>query len=403
MTRTAEELGFDSERLARVDALLHRYVDDGKLPGTILQVARHGEVAHTDVYGWADVAARRPLAEDAIVRLYSMTKPITSVALMMLYEEGEVLLDNPVSRFIPEFAEARVYAGDGVEPVPVTRRVTVHDMLTHMGGVTQGFMPGPVGAMYRDAGLGDLVRSPNADLEEACARIGRLPLVSQPGERWNYGHSTDVVGRIVEVVSGKPFDDFCRTRIFDPLGMVDTDFWCPPEKTDRLAASYWRTATERMRLADGSGAESRRRSRPRFLSGAGGLLSTLADYHRFTDMLRRGGARDGARILSPRTLAFMTRNHLPGGRTLGDDAVFLEPARHGVGFGLGFAVVLDAAQTHQLCSPGEYYWGGAASTVFWVDPVEDLTVIFLTQLLPSSTYPLRPALRAGVYQALVGR
>jgi CubicO group peptidase (beta-lactamase class C family) len=184
--------------------------------------------------------------------------------------------------------------------------------------------------------------------------------------------------------------------------MVDTDFWCPPEKTDRLAACYWRTATERMRLADGSGTESRRRSRPRFLSGAGGLLSTLADYHRFTDMLRRGGERNGARILSPRTLAFMTRNHLPGGRTLGDDAVFLEPARHGVGFGLGFAVVLDPAQTHQLCSPGEYYWGGAASTAFWVDPVEDVTVIFLTQLMPSSTYPLRPALRAGVYQALLG-
>lgn len=397
-----EDLGFDGERLARLDAVLHRYVDEGRLPFTILQIARHGEVAHRDVYGFADVETRAPITDDAIVRIYSMTKPVVSVACMMLVEEGHFHLDNALSRYIPEFADAHVWAGTQHDPVPVERPVTVHDALTHLSGVTAGFMPGPVAERYRRAGLGDLLRGPTGTLADVCATIARLPLVAQPGTKWEYGHSTDLVARVVEVVSGMELDEFCRTRIFEPLRMHDTGFWCPREQAHRLPALYARTLTERLRQIDGAGTQSRGLARPTFLSGAGGLYSTLADYSRFVEMLRRGGELDGTRLLSPRTVAFMTRNHLPGGRSLGDDAAFLESTPHGTGFGLGFAVVLDPGQTHQLGNPGEYYWGGAASTVFWVDPVDDVTVVFLTQLLPSSTYPLRPLLRAGVYQALIG-
>jgi CubicO group peptidase (beta-lactamase class C family) len=401
MVAAPEDLGFDARRLGRLDAMLHRYVDDGRLPFSIVQVARHGEVAHTDVYGFADIAARTPIAEDAIVRIYSMTKPVVSVACMMLFEEGHFHLDNALSRFIPEFADASVWAGEGADPVPLARPVTVHDALTHLSGVTAGFMPGPVAKRYREAGLGDLTRRPAGTLADVCATVARLPLVAQPGTKWEYGHSTDLVARVVEVVSGMEIDAFCRTRIFEPLGMRDTEFWCPPEKADRLPALYAKTLADRMREIDAAGTASRSLERPAFLSGAGGLFSTLADYARFVEMLRRGGELDGVRLLSPRTVRFMARNHLPGGRSLGDDAAFLESTPHGTGFGLGFAVVLDPGRSHQLANPGEHYWGGAASTVFWIDPVDDVTVIFLTQLMPSSSYPLRAQLRAGVYQALV--
>jgi CubicO group peptidase (beta-lactamase class C family) len=397
--------GFDPGRLRRLDAVLHRYVDEGRLPGISLQVTRHGEVVHRDVYGFADVAARTPLAEDSIFRIYSMTKPVVSLAAMMLVEEGAFLLDNAVSRFVPEFAESRVFVGgDHADPrtEPARRPITVHDLLTHQAGLTAGFMGGPVARMYRERDLGDLVRGPRGTLAEAVARLATLPLVSHPGERWNYGMSTDVLGRVVEVASGTELDAFCARRIFEPLGMRDTGFWVPPDQAPRLVASYARTPTERLRLLEAGGPESPRTHRPRFLSGAGGLVSTVADYQRFVDLLRGGGALDGERLVSPRTVDLMRQNHLPGGRALGADAVFLEKAPDGVGFGLGFAVVIDPAATHTPCSAGEYYWGGAASTAFWIDPIADVAVIFMTQLVPSSTYPLRAQLRTGVYQALVG-
>lgn len=398
---TPHALGFDARRLSRIDSVCARYVDEGKLPFTILQIARDGQIVHTHSYGWADVDAQLPIQQDVVVRVYSMTKPVTSVALMMLVEEGTVLLDNAVSRFIPEFAGARVWVGPDTDPIPVERPVTVHDVMTHQAGVTAGFLPDDIAPLYRQAGLGDLMRAPDCDLAEACERVARIPLVAQPGDRWNYGMSTDVVGRIIEVASGMALDDYLDERIFAPLRMPDTGFWCRSDQVERLTACYARTPKERMRLIDGSGAGSRRLNRPRFLSGAGGLVSSLADYSRFLEMLRRGGALDGVRLIAPRTVDLMTRNHLSGGRSMGDDAAFLEATPEGTGFGLGFAVVLDPALTHTLCSPGEYYWGGAASTVFWVDPVEQITVIFLTQLLPSVTYPLRSQLRNLVYQALV--
>jgi CubicO group peptidase (beta-lactamase class C family) len=369
-----------------------------------VQVARHGEVVHRDAYGWADVEARRPITDDTIFRIYSMTKPIVSVALMMLVEEGQLLLDNRLSRFVPEFANARVFVGGDREnphTEPARREITVHDLLTHQSGLTAGFMGGVVSEIYRDNGFGDLMRGPRGTLAEATARLGGMPLVAHPGDRWHYGMSTDVVGRVVEVLSGTELDEFCATRIFEPLGMPDTGFFVPPQRADRLAACYARTPDERMRLVDTGGAGSKRTVRPEFLAGGGGLMSTVADYQRFVDMLRLGGELDGVRILGPRTIDLMRRNHLPGGRALGDDALYLEKGSEGVGFGLGFGVVIDPAATRNLCTEGEYYWGGAASTVFWIDPVEDVTVIFMTQLMPSSTYPIRLQLRTGVYQALI--
>lgn len=399
----AVDHGIDRERLGRLDAVLHRYVDDGRLPGVQTLVSRRGELVHRDRYGVTDVETGAPVAEDTLYRLYSMTKPVTSVALMMLYEEGALLLEDPVGRWLPELADLRVWV-DGTADDPVTRPLeaplTVHHVLTHTSGLTYGFQYAhPVDELYRREDLGTF-GVPSYDLDECLARLGRQPLLFEPGTRWNYSMSTDVGGALVERISGMPLDAFLRTRVFEPLGMVDTGFVAPEADLDRCSALYACTPSTPMLPM----APARSMTRPpTLLSGGGGLVGTADDYLRFCHMLLGGGALDGVRLLSPRTLRLMTTNHLPGGRTLNEmgQTTFSEVTMEGTGFGLGFSVLLDPAANRSLGSPGLSAWGGAASTAFWVDPAEELAVVFMTQLLPSTTYPLRRHLQAGVYQALV--
>ncbi|HET6705269.1 serine hydrolase domain-containing protein [Amycolatopsis sp.] len=397
------EAGFDAARLSRIDAHFDRYVENGRLPGWLVVVSRHGRVVHVGHGGYRDVEASLPVETGTLWRIFSMTKPITSVAAMMLAEEGLLELDDPISRWLPEFAAPRVYVkGSALAPVtePATSPIRVWHLLTHTAGLTYGFHHGhPVDAIYRAAGF-EWGTPRGADLAECCARWAALPLLFQPGAEWNYSVATDVLGRLVEVVSGVPLDEFFASRIFTPLGMTDTGFVAPAPA--RLAAMYVRDpASGRAVRNDAFGRLGT--ARPDCLSGGGGLVSSAPDYWRFTEMLLRGGALDGVRLLAPRTVSLMASNHLPGhvdleafGRPL-----FAEMPFDGHGFGLGFSVLEDPVKARTLASAGEFAWGGAASTAFWVDPDEDLTVGFYTQLLPSSTYRLRPQLRQLVYQALV--
>ena len=399
------EAGFDGDRLARIDAHFRRYVDDGRLPGWLVLVARAGKVVHLSTYGQRDKEADLPVELDTVFRIYSMTKPVTSVAAMMLYEEGAFELKDPVSRFIPSFADTRVYrSGSALKPdtEPLVEPVRIWHLLTHTSGLTYGFHhTHPVDAMYRAAGF-EWGSPPDVDLAEACDRWASMPLLFQPGSEWNYGVSTDVLGRVVEVASGQTLDRFFTERIFEPLGMPDTGFTVPPGDLERLAALYVAMPGSAVPVrSDAMGDIAK--TAPPFLSGGGGLVSTAADYHRFTELLRNGGELEGTRLLGTRTVRYMTRNHLPGGADLESFGrpLFAETTYEGVGFGLGFSVVLDAVANRVLSGNGEFAWGGAASTGFWVDPTEQLTALFLTQLLPSSTHPIRPQLRQLVYQALV--
>jgi CubicO group peptidase (beta-lactamase class C family) len=342
---------------------------------------------------------------DTLWRIYSMTKPLTTVAAMALWEEGGFELTDEVSRWIPAFADVRVYdKGSAVRPftVPATEPVRVWHLLTHTAGLTYGFMyTSPVDAIYRSAGY-EWGTPPGVDLAQACDRWASLPLLFQPGTRWGYSVATDVLGRLVELVSGQSLDEFLADRILGPLKMSDTRWWVDDADADRLAALYLPDpATGRAVREERLSAAALRK--PTMLSGGGGLVSTAADYHRFTQMLLRGGELDGARILGSRTVRFMTTNHLPGGLDLGQLSTggFAETTFDGIGFGLGFAVVEDPVPSRTLASRGEYFWGGAASTTFWVDPAEELTAMLFTQLLPSSTHPVRPQLRQLVYSALV--
>jgi CubicO group peptidase (beta-lactamase class C family) len=400
------EAGFDPERLLRIDRHFARYVEDGRLPGWLLTVSRYGRLAYVARCGSRDLEAGLPVTEDTLWRIYSMTKPVTSVAAMMLYEEGALALTDPVSRFIPAFAGVRVFAGGSdlrALTVPATEPIRIWHLLTHTAGLTYGFHRAhPVDAMYRAAGFElDLPRG--KDLAQACDTWAGLPLLFQPGTEWNYSVATDVLGRVVEVAAGCPLDEFLADRILAPLGMTDTAFWSGDA---RLAALYTPDAGGIASRIDVLGKTAVRR--PAMLSGGGGLVSTAADYHRFTQMLldrqeSPGGELDGVRLLSPRTVRYMTRNHLPGGRDLETFGrpLFAGYPMAGLGFGLGFAVVEDPLPGKVDCSAGEYSWGGAASTAFWVDPAQELTVSFFTQLLPSSSYPIRQQLRQLVYQALI--
>ncbi len=403
------EAGFSKERLARIDRHFARYVDDGRLPGWLLTVSRHGRLAHVSRYGLRDIEAGLPVEPGTLWRIFSMTKPVTSVAAMMLYEEGAFELTDPVSAFIPSFGGVRVYAGGPeLKPVtvPVTEPVRIWHLLTHTAGLTYGFhRVHPVDAMYRNAGF-EWTSPAGVDLAGCCDIWAGLPLLSQPGTEWNYSVATDVLGRVVEVASGQSLDEFFSSRILRPLGMTDTCFQIAAEEdATRLAALYTPDEGNKAVRNDLLGALGR--SRPRWLSGGAGLLSTAADYHRFTQMLLHrpdspAGELDGTQLLAPRTVAYMARNHLPGGadlETAGRRLIADAPA-HGVGFGLGFSVVLDPAAGKMLCNEGEFAWGGAANTAFWIDPAEQLTVCFYTQLLPTSAHRIRPQLRQLVYQAL---
>jgi CubicO group peptidase (beta-lactamase class C family) len=392
-----------AERLARVDAAMHAYVDAGKLPGVQTLVSRRGELVHHDCYGFADVEAEQPVAPETLYRIYSMTKPITSVALMMLYEEGVFLLENPVHRFLPEFADVRVWDGGTAEDPqtrPASRAITVHDVLTHMSGLTYGFhFANPVDELYRQHDLGNFT-VPDYSLAEGMERLASLPLLFDPGTSWNYSMSTDVCGRLVEVMSGLSLDEFLQQRILGPLGMVDTAFHAPEADLGRCCPLYTRGADGSLhRFAPPASMVAP----PKFLSGGGGLVSTAGDYLRFTHLLLGEGELDGVRLLGPRTVRYMARNHLTGGKLLNEmgQSTFAEAAMEGTGFGLGFSVVEDAAALQNLASEGEFGWGGAASTAFWVDPVEEICVVFMTQLLPSNTYPMRRQLRGGVLQAVL--
>src|SRR3954471_3661644 len=364
------EVGFDAARLARIDTHFRRYVDDGRLPGWLVLVARRGQIAHLSTYGMRDVEAGAPVGLDTLFRVYSMTKPITSVAAMLLYEEGGFELKDPVSTFIPSFADTKVYrSGSAVNPVldPQVEPMRVWHLLTHTSGLTYGFHHAtPVDAMYRAGGF-EWGNPPGEDLAQICERFASFPLLFQPGSEWNYGVSTDVLGRIVEGASGQTLDAFMQERIFEPLGMTDTAFVA--KDLDRLAALYipapgTRLATRMDAMGDAA------KSKPDFLSGGGGLVSTAGDYHRFATMLLNGGELDGVRLLGTPTIDYMTQNHLPGHADLEafGRPLFAETSFAGVGFGLGFSVVQSAVDNKVLSSDGEYAWGGAASTAFWVDP-----------------------------------
>ena len=397
------EVGFDAGRLERIDAHFRGYVDDGRLPGWLILVARRGQIAHLSTYGQRDIEAAAPVEIDTLWRIYSMTKPITSVAAMMLYEEGAFELKDPISRWLPAFADTPVYrSGSAVNPVlePQVEPIRVWHLLTHTSGLTYGFHHAtPIDAMYRAAGF-EWGSPPGADLEAVCNIWAQIPLLFQPGREWNYGVSTDVLGRLVEVVSGQSLDVFLEERIFGPLGMGDTAFYA--KDLDRLAALYVPApGTQLATRMDAMGDDAK--SKPACLSGGGGLVSSAADYHRFNLMLLNGGQLDGVRLLSPRTVRYMAQNHLPGGADLEQFGrpIFAETSFAGVGFGLGFSVQQNNVDYKVLSSIGEFAWGGAASTAFWIDPSEEISVLFLTQLLPSSAHPIRTQLKQLVYQALV--
>jgi CubicO group peptidase (beta-lactamase class C family) len=395
--------GLSASRLRRIDAFLKtRYIDTGRLPCALTLVQRRGELVQSSVLGHMDVERGRPLREDAIFRIYSMTKPLTSVALMMLVEEGAIALDERVDRYIPQWRDLGVYRGgslDAFQAQPPAAAMRVIDLLRHTSGLTYGFQQRtPVDAVYRKHGFGDVHGA--TTLDGMVEGLAAVPLEFAPGEHWNYSVATDVVGYLVGKIAQQPFEQFLRERLLDPLDMHDTDFSVPASKADRLAACYVATPDKKLRLQDDPG-RSRYLSAPRFISGGGGLVSTAADYLRFATKLLNGGVLDGVRILSPKTVQLMTVNHLPGGKDLHQLSVsmFSEAAYSGVGFGLGFAVTVDSARTLMPGSTGDFAWGGMASTYFWIDPREELIVIFLTQLMPSSTYPLRRELRTLVYSA----
>jgi CubicO group peptidase (beta-lactamase class C family) len=405
----AVDAGLDPERLRRIDAHFARYVDDGRLPGWLITVSRHGRPVYVARYGSRDLEAGLPVTEDTVWRIYSMTKPITSAAVMMLYEEGRLALTDPVSAFIPSFADVRVYTGGSDQrqvTVPAVEPIRIWHLLTHTAGLTYGFhRVHPVDAMYRGAGF-EWSTPAGVDLAQACDIWAGLPLLFQPGAEWNYSVATDVLGRVIEVVSGQRLDEFLAEKIFGPVGMTQTAFWADAQAAPRLAVLYAPDSSGRATRADALGQAAA--APPKMLSGGGGLVATAGDYHRFTQMLlhRAGspaGELDGARLLSPRTVGYMSRNHLPGGldlETFGRPLDAESPAR-GVGFGLGFSVVLDPIPGKVIRSAGEIAWGGAASTAFWIDQKEELTVSFFTQLLPSRTHAIGPQLRQLVYQALV--
>jgi CubicO group peptidase (beta-lactamase class C family) len=393
--------GLDESRLGRIREHLERnYVEPGKLAGCSVAVARHGHVGYYEEIGLMDRERGRPVTEDTIWRIYSMTKPITGVALMSLYEKGVFQLNDPVHRWIPEWRNLKVKetAADGstrlVDPV---RPVSVRDALMHM----TGFGMGTLSLTVDSEGRGFL--DSDATLESFCAGLGERHLDHHPGTRWIYGVSTDVCARLVEAMSGQRFDDYLQETIFEPLGMTDTAFHVPDDKVERFAASYGRARDKSLRLVEDPEQSAYRRRRS-FLSGGGGLVSTMPDYVRFAQMLLNGGELEGTRVLGRKTVELMTMNHLPGGQDMAAFAVaggYGEVGFNGMGFGLTMAVSQGPVESAQIGSAGDFMWGGMASTTFWCDPAEELLVVFMTQLIPSGTFNFRGQLKSLVYPALL--
>ena len=402
METSARQAGFDEARLGRVtDHLRQHYVDPGKIAGCQVAVARHGHVAYHASLGARDLERGLPMADDTIFRIYSMTKPITSIALMQLYERGMFQLNDPVHRVIPAWRDQEVYVGgtgERIETRPPDAPMTFRHVLGHTAGLSYGATNHPVDQRYRAEGVH---REQGETLQTFVDKLARVPLHYTPGERWMYSYATDVCGHLVEALSGMPLDRYFEEHIFAPLGMKDTAFSVVSGKVERFAANYERGPDKTLKLLDDPQG-SPYRVHPTFFSGGGGLTGTTADYLRFCEMLRRGGELEGQRILGPRTLRLMTRNHLAGGQDLTQmaEGAFSETAYEGVGFGLGFAMTLSEVGAGTL-GAGDFYWGGAASTIFWVDPVEDLSAVFMTQLMPSATFNFRGQLKNIVYSAIV--
>jgi CubicO group peptidase (beta-lactamase class C family) len=403
MSTTPEDVGLSAERLARIDGWMDRLVADGKLPGLSVNVLRRGQLAYSRATGKSDLARGTAFDAATIVRIYSMTKPLTSTAIMMLYEEGRFQLDDPITRFLPAFANQRVATGGSrgkLETVPAMRAITFRDLLTHTSGLTYGFMEATgVDALYRETGVD--FQASDKSLAEVVDLAAACPLIAQPGAEWNYSIATDVLGRLVEVISGQPFHEFLAARVLGPLGMADTGFSVAPDKLHRFAANYVRHPKTGALMQFDDPASSRFAAHPAVCSGGGGLTSTAADYLRFCAMMLNEGELDGARLLGRKTVELMTMNHLDGDMAAMGMPRFSESNYAGIGFGLGFSVMLDPARAQIMGSPGEYAWGGAASTAFWCDPAEDMAVVLLTQLMPSSTWPIRRELRVLTYQAII--
>ena len=397
-----ESVGFSSTRLDRIGRMLASYVDDGKLPFAGIAVARHGMRAYHYLYGMRDIERQLPVLEDGLYRIYSMTKPVTTVAAMSLFEEGRFLIDDPITLFLPELSEQKVWVDgpyENMELVKPSWPPTMAQLMTHTAGYTYGlFDPTPVGRAMRRAKAD--FSDDGGTLAEVVSRLANVPLRFDPGDAWNYGVSTDVLGRIVEVIAGKPFEQVLRERIFEPLGMSDTSFSVADDQLSRFCALYTRTDDTLLRLVEDAPG-SRFRAPVTMHSGGGGLVSTVSDYLRFCEMLRRGGMLGGESVLGRKTVSYMMRNHLPGDIASMGDTSFSEMPLTGVGFGLGGSVLLDPVRSAVPGSPGEFAWGGMASTAFWIDPAEEISVVFVTQLIPSSSYPVRRQLRALVYQALI--
>jgi CubicO group peptidase (beta-lactamase class C family) len=406
MKTNAAAAGMDAGRLDRIEEHLQRgYVGPGKIAGCLTAVARHGELAYFSCLGDADRERTLPVADDTIWRIYSMTKPITGVALMTLYERGYFQLGDPVHRFIPSWRGQKVAVrgeGGATELVAPDRPVSVRDVLMHTAGL--GYGPANADLDLGDPGesgrLRSIQRAPS--LEELVERLASEPLRFQPGTQWLYSFGTDVCARLVEVISGQRFDEYLQTTIFDPLGMVDTGFSVPDAKLGRFAATYARNSRKELVCVDDP-PSSPFREQPTFMSGGGGLVSTAPDYLRFCQMLLNGGELDGRHVLGRKTVELMTVNHLPGGAELSAFALpgaYGEVGFEGMGFGLTMAVGLGPARTQVIGSAGEFMWGGAASTAFFVDPVEDLLMVFMTQLVPSGTFNFRGQLKSLIYPAI---
>lgn len=395
-------LGFDGARLARLKPWMQRYTDTGRWPGGAVLIARHGKLAYFDCAGYADVEAKRPWQRNLITRIYSMTKPVTAVALLMLYEEARVHLDDPVEAYLPEFANRQVLIPGATsldQTVPARTAMTIHHLMTHTSGLSLMTNPRLLGDAYSKEMLG--LALDYGGLDKMVRRIAELPLEWEPGTRWLYSAGSDVIGRIVEVVSGMTLETYFRTRIFEPLGMTDTAFSVPPSGISRFPPLY-EAAAGGMVLRETPEDSAWRQDRVDTFCGGGGLVGTIDDYWRFAEMLRAGGEFNGERILSPRTLMLAAANHLPGDLAAIATDTWAETQFDGVGFGLLGSVVLDPAKAKISAQVGDYGWGGAAGTFFWVSPVDDMVVILFTQLLPSSAIPVRKELRTLVHAALTG-
>jgi CubicO group peptidase (beta-lactamase class C family) len=404
-------MGFDPARLDRISSWMQSYVDERKFPGCSTLILRNGQEAYFAAVGQRNIEENLPFERDTIVRIFSMTKPIVSTMLMTLAERGLFHLDAPVSEFIPEFSDMRcvVNGATSIDQTEPCSTPTLHQLLTHTSGLSYNFNPGPVGQAMEAEKI--RFASAQGTLAEEAVRAAGLPLAFRPGTRWGYSIGIDIIGRVIEVVTGKPLDHVLRSDVFDPLGMTETDFTVPKDTGSRFASLYTPLAGDSFDLnATTKSSETLRcvdtyqtspYHKTTCMSGGGGLVGTIDDYMKFAEMLRQGGALNGVRLLSPKTVKFMQRNHLPDDIASMGTRSFAEMPMEGVGFGLGGAVVLDPARARTPGSVGDYGWGGMASTYYWSDPAHEMSVVFFTQLSPSSSYPNRPQLKALVHGALL--